>query len=41
MIAQNLTWDEQVAKWIAEDAVAEEYQRFFRCVGVARGAGAS
>jgi hypothetical protein len=34
MIAQNPDWNKQVAEWIADDAVAEEYQRFFRLAGL-------
>jgi hypothetical protein len=40
MIAQNPDWNQQVAEWIANDAVAVEYQRFFRLVGLDGRAGA-
>ena len=40
MIAQNQDWNEQVAEWIAADAVAREYQAFFRFAGLDGRAGA-
>jgi hypothetical protein len=40
MIAQNQDWNERVAEWIANDAVAREYQAFFRRVGLDGRAGA-
>ncbi len=36
MIAQNQDWNKQVAEWIAADSVAQEYQAFFRFVGLER-----
>lgn len=40
MIAQNPDWNEQVAEWIAADAVAQDYESFFRLAGLEHRAGA-